>query len=629
MKKIIQIIFVFIFFLLFTKSSFAAGDFSTDYNVTYTIQSTADTKVSINVVMTNLSDNFYAASYDIAVGFTDIRNIKAADNGGSITPNVTKTDRGSKIDMPFNEQVLGLGKKLNFNITFDTKEVAQNLNNVWDVNIPGISNENDFSTFSVTVNYPISLGKPTFLKPNLPNAFNNASNHTIKFTKEELGSSGISMAFGDFQNYDFNLTYHLENKNVFATRTEIALPPTTNYQDIYINDIIPKPENVYADNDGNWLAQYTLSPSKRLNIKVLGRAKIYLSPKKELLNKENKEIYLKQQDFWETQNLEIQKLAKELKTPSEIYQYVVKNLNYDFSRVESGKGRAGASQTLKNPTSAVCLEFTDLFIAIARAAGIPTRAVNGFAYTDNSASRPLSLLKDVLHAWPEYYDFDQEKWIMIDPTWENTTNGVDYFNTLDFDHFAFVINGTSSTYPVPAGGYKLANNLNAKDVDVSITKSFTPKGAILEPTVNLSSNLIAGLSINGMVKIQNNGDGISKNSNLLIYTDKLTPNSQSYTVLEIPPYGYVLKPFYFEKTNILTKETDTVRIAIDETTIYKNIAISPFFFNKWIALGGILFVSIIFIVSFAYIGYRRLSILRQRRADNLRGEGDQPQKESL
>ncbi len=30
---------------------------------------------------------------------------------------------------------------------------------------------------------------------------------------------------------------------------------------------------------------------------------------------------------------------------------------------------------------------------------------------------------------------------MIDPTWGATTGGVDYFETLDFDHFAFVVKG--------------------------------------------------------------------------------------------------------------------------------------------------------------------------------------------
>ena len=112
----------------------------------------------------------------------------------------------------------------------------------------------------------------------------------------------------------------------------------------------------------------------------------------------------------------------------------------------------GALSALNNPTSAVCLEFTDLFVALSRAAGIPAREIDGYAYTNNAHDRPLSLTEDVLHAWPEYYDFDKKAWIMVDPTWGNTTGGIDYFNALDFDHIAFVIKGENSGYPIPAGG---------------------------------------------------------------------------------------------------------------------------------------------------------------------------------
>jgi len=60
---------------------------------------------------------------------------------------------------------------------------------------------------------------------------------------------------------------------------------------------------------------------------------------------------------------------------------------------------------LDNTTNAVCLEYTDLFVTLARAAGIPSRSIEGFAYTKNSRLRPLSLVDDVLHAWVQYYDF--------------------------------------------------------------------------------------------------------------------------------------------------------------------------------------------------------------------------------
>lgn len=208
-----------------------------------------------------------------------------------------------------------------------------------------------------------------------------------------------------------------------------------------------------------------------MDVKVAGKAKISLHPKKQKLSQREKEQYLKDNAFWQTSNKEIKKLALELKTPYEIYKYVVNNLKYDFQRVALGKPRMGALDVLKNPSSAVCLEFTDLFIAIARAAGIPAREINGFAYTRNSKERPLSLVKDVLHAWPEYYDQEIETWVMVDPTWENTTGGVDYFYTLDFDHFAFVIKGVNSTYPIPAGAYKISNAAT-RDVNVEFAETF-------------------------------------------------------------------------------------------------------------------------------------------------------------
>lgn len=622
MRFIARILFVFILFLIFVPKTFAQDNFTTDYNVTYNIQSSAQTYVNINVALTNLTPNYYASSYSIQVGFDDIRNLTAVDDGGKITPKIEKINRGSKIEIPFNEKSIGLGKKLSFSISFNTNEVAQDLKSVWDVNIPGISSDNNFENFNATVTYPSFLGKPTFIKPQIPNVLALATTNSIKFNKDQLGNSGISIAFGNFQAYDFNLTYHLENENVFATQTEIALPPSTNYQDITINQIYPKPLNVYADSDGNWLAKYILAPSKKINIKVVGQAKIYLIPKTETITATQVRDYLNKQDFWQTDNPKIQTLAKSLNSPRAIYDYVVKTLKYDFSRVESNSPRLGAVNILNSPSSAVCLEFTDLFVTLARAAGIPARAINGFAYTDNTTQRPLSLLKDVLHAWPEYYDSEKNTWVMVDPTWGNTTNGVDYFDTLDFDHFTFVINGENSSYPVPAGGYKFANNLNTKDVDVNIAPKLNGGSSSINPEIDINSTIIAGLPIKGEVKIENTGSTQFDPSTLDIFADNLTPGSQVINTDTIPPYGHITVPFNFDKTQFLTKQADTVRIAIDQKSAYKNVFIVPFFLHLWFLLGGLGFVSIIIAISLIIYGYRRISVLRQKRENNLLRESD-------
>jgi hypothetical protein len=129
----------------------------------------------------------------------------------------------------------------------------------------------------------------------------------------------------------------------------------------------------------------------------------------------------------------------------------------------------GAISALKYPSQAICMEFTDLFIAIARAAGIPAREVNGYSYTENPELQPLSLVADVLHAWPEYYDKEKGVWIPIDPTWASTSGGINYFDKLDLRHFTFVNHGQSAITPYPPGSYKLGPNPQ-KDVYVSFGK---------------------------------------------------------------------------------------------------------------------------------------------------------------
>lgn len=613
MKKVLFALLLFLsVVLVLPQKVLADSNFATDYDVVYTVSANAQTHVKINATLTNLTDGYYASSYAIKLGFADIKNVVAYDAIGSITPKITKDIKGSTITVNFNDRTVGLNSKLIFSIAFDTGEIAENLNNTWNVNIPGIANQEDFSSFNSTVIYPASLGSPTYIKPTLLNQTVSANGNKLLFTKTDLGSSGISIAFGSFQVYNFNLTYHLENKNLFPVSTEIAFPPSTNYQDTAIDDVNPKPSNVKLDKDGNWLAQYVLPPSKKYNINVTGKVKVYLNPKTESIDNNSIQEYLKPQAYWESDNQKLISLARDLKTPYAIYQYVVKTLSYDFSRIQSNGPRLGALQALNKPASAVCLEFTDLFVALSRAAGIPAREVDGYAYTNNTHDRPLSLTEDVLHAWPEYYDFDKKTWQMVDPTWGNTTGGIDYFNALDFDHIAFVIKGENSNYPIPAGGYKFSSAQKTKDVSVSIGTSFNTNNTKISANIQIADNILSGLPFGGGVKILNQGALMIPKQEVGLATYFLTPNSRTLVSSDIPPFGYVYIPFSFKKVPFLTNKTDTIRITFENNTIYKNIRLVPFFVNRMFILGGLLFVSFGIVLSLIAYLLRRLSLSKQR-----------------
>lgn len=622
MKKFLVIIslFVFFFFQPLILKIFAASDnFITDYKVTYNVLESTLTHVTFDVTLTNQTTQYYASSYSIQVGFKNIENVSAKDSGGKIVPLVSKSDDGNNIEITFNERVVGLDKKLTFTISFDTINIVRKSGKIWDINIPGLAKQNDYNSFDVNVIVPDFLGSPSYIKPDI----GKLEGTNLHFTKNELGESGISISFGQEEIYSFDLSYHLKNPNLFPVKTEIALPPSTNYQDVEIQEINPQPLNVTIDNDGNWLAQYILDSSKKLDIKVTGKAKIMLTPKKEKLSQTALKEYLKEQPFWQATNSDIKKLALKLKTPYAIYKYIVDNLTYDFERVQSEKPRVGALGVLKNPSSAVCLEFTDLFVALARAAGIPAREINGFAFTQNSKERPLSLIKDILHAWPEYYDYDRQAWIMIDPTWGNTTGGVDYFNTLDFDHFAFVIKGADSNYPIPAGGYKTPDKEYAKDINVEFGENFDPKGQSFSFSEDFLDSYFSGVSIQGNILIKNIGNVISTPQEVTVSSDFLEPSTQKLHFGKIPPFGSLTIPVKFEKSSLLTNKSDTVKIAINENYISKNIKISLFVLNKWTIGGGIL-VSIIIGISIIACKTGNLLFFRRKGEDSVYWQSKKP-----
>lgn len=622
MKKFLSFLFVFsILFLFLNKPIFAAENFSTNYNLTYNVTEDGLTNVSINVGLTNTTTRFYASSYKINVGFDDIQNITASDPDGKITPKITKKESGSEIEIDFNAIVVGLDKTLKFNLTFDTNQVAYKHGNIWEINIPGILDQDNFQNFNVHVNVPKSFGQPSYIKPPI-------ESKDLNFSKEELGKSGISIGFGNEQYYSFNLKYHLANDKLFPIKTEVAIPMSTNYQDVYIEKIEPKPNNVTIDKDGNWLAEYTLSNSQKLDVLVRGKAQVYLYPRKEPLSEKELEVFLKEKPYWDVLDANIQRLAKELKTPSAIYEYVSRNLTYDFSRVTQSKPRLGAKDTLKNPQSAVCLEFTDLFIALARAAGIPAREVDGFAYTKNEKQRPLSLVKDVLHAWPEYYDKNLQTWIMVDPTWGNTTHNIDYFSMLDFDHFAFVIRGVNSSYPIPAGGYKLAGQENLKDIEVGLANEQPKAIENFEIKENLPNFNLSGLPIQGSIVLKNLGNSLLSSQKVNVQTRSLTPNSQEVLFEQIPPFGFLVKSVSFDKTPFLTNKKASIKMTVGTKSVSKTINIAPIQINAFSILAGGVFIAGIFTIIIWLIARRTryLSFLKPKEQDSLYRQGEKSKK---
>lgn len=546
---------LFAYWIIPVPSAQAAGEFQADYDVGYAIAPNGKTIVTQNVTLTNKQTNLYPKQYAITIDTDKIHNVIARDNAGGITPTITQHDGKTEILLTFNEQIVGIGKQLLFTLRFENSDIAKQNGSIWEINIPGVDDDADLSSYFVSLQVPVTFGPNAYTSP-LPA-------DGKRWNKEQMIRGGISAAYGNEQIYTVKLSYFLQNSNVTPGVATIALPPDTAYQTVSILSLEPAPVTVDRDPDGNWLARYRLAPGQKMPIEAKLAIRMFLYPKeKSVRQTDYTDLYTKPLPFWETDADDIQALAKKYPTPRAIYNYVVQTLGYDESRVSQNPIRKGAKLSLTSPKQSVCMEFTDLFIAIARAAGIPARELVGFAYTTNTKLRPLSLVTDVLHAWPEYYDAEKKSWIPVDPTWENTTGGVNYFDKLDFNHIVFAIHGLSSSEPYPAGSYHEEGKIG-KDVSVAFAmrepQQITNK---LLTTIQFPTVVTAGFSSEGLVTIQNTSGNAVEHASILV---QASPIAYSFSAIEpyLPPFAKKAYPIRLDPTSYITRGRGQITVTTD------------------------------------------------------------------
>ena len=491
-KKVITILITFLALILISTQlslpAYAENEFIIDANVDYKVNNDGITEISHNTTLENAFSTIYATSYTLALENINTSNIRAFQGNTELTVEETKKDNLTLIKVIFPNNLIGKGKSRIFSIVFEADDFASRTGEVWEVSIPRLANSDSFRDYNATVYVPTSFGFESYISPDPITKNENKDYRIYTFSKDLIKDSPIQAGFGKFQIFNFKLNYHLENPlNEFA-ETTIPLPPDTSFQKVYYETIDPLPKDIKRDPDGNWLATYKLKPRERIDVSASGNVQIFSSEHTVFVrSEENLQNNLVGNEFWTVDSEIITSIAQTLNGPKEIYDYVIDTLSYDYERVRPNIQRLGAQEALKNPTSAICMEFTDLFITLSRASGIPAREINGYAYTENPEIQPLSLVADVLHSWPEYWDETRGVWIPVDPTWGDTTDGLDYFDKLDLRHFTFVVHGEDASKPYAPGSYKLGPNPQ-KDVYVSFGKLPSKRDAVVNLDANVSKN---------------------------------------------------------------------------------------------------------------------------------------------
>lgn len=599
-KHAVSVLVIFAFLLFTPKTIFATNDFLTDVKVEYEVYDSGITRARYEITLENVLSELYAQSFTLSLANISPTNIKAFSDLTKLKVEEIKEDSKTSLKVDFLSAVVGKGKKRKFVIEYDESSFANRTGDVWEISIPRLSENNSFRTYSVLLLVPIELGNEAYVSPKPSNILKSEGKKIFVFDNENVKDSGINAGFGQFQAFSFSLNYHLENSLNKSVLISIAIPPDTSLQRIFYESIDPRPENIEVDGDGNWLAKYKLKPKQRLDVNVKGAVQIfaqayaYMVPSLSQLENNKKST-----KFWQAGDAKINEIAQGLKTPRDIYEYVVNTLTYDYKKIQPEAVRLGALGALENKDSAICMEYTDLFIALARAKNIPAREINGFAYTDNPEIQPLSLVADVLHAWPEYWDSQRQAWMAIDPTWGATTGGVDYFDKLDLRHFAFVIHGNDPLEPFAPGSYKLGENPQ-KDVFVSFgqlpEERFTNAQIVLEneSTPSLFDNEIG-------VRVKNLSPFALYDIKPQVFFDEKDINSETIAVL--PPFAshdiQIQIPFAFFGKNMPSE----VKVVVQDEEIIVSSFKKTAFINSFVISG--VSVAVLLILGFKFSKRKR------------------------
>ena len=612
------LIFVLLLLTLPTTAS-ADGEFQTDYDVNYKVDEKGHTEIIQTITLENKTANYYADRFELKIGSIKVEGVKAQDGTGAIEPQVKFEENVSTIALKLNERVIGLGKKVTINLSYSSAELVTKSGQIWEISIPRLAKSPDLYNYSAQITVPRSFGPVAFTIPEPKTQSETSKTQIFTFDKDQLTASGISISFGQNQVFKFTLNYFLENSNLTAATGEITLPPDNNYQKIVLSKIEPEPENIIVDEDGNFIAKYKLAPKKQINITARGYVEVFSKPFRNIdtkLTDGEKEKYLQPQSYWETDSAQIKEKAQDLKTPEEIYKFVVDYLKYSDSRLNLAKiDRLGALAAMNDPNSAVCMEFTDLFIALSRAAGIPAKEIVGYAYTQNTRLRPLSFAAqgDLLHAWPAYWN-DELGWVQVDPTWGSTSGGLDFFNKMDFNHVTLAQRGLSSTLPYPAGSFKKQEDENKKTVDITFAKELPYKTSTPELSLSAPQFAVSGIPIKLEAQVKNIGSTSLIDQTLTLESPAFEIKSPNPIPVKIlPPYSKLQKTYLLRSPKLFETRSDTVILSFAESQISKPILVKPFF-QFFVSLTAILSLIItIGLVAISFLIYKKFLARAERK----------------
>lgn len=573
-------VLIFFILLFLPRITLAANEFSSSYDIAYSVLEDGTTEVTEEIKLKNLTDKFFPSSFSLTIP-SEVSDIQALDNQGPLGIETVKEGKNTKLIVKFtNQQIIGIGKEYDFRLKFKDKGIAKNLGKVWSIKIPKISQQTQVENFDLVFSVPTSFGDPDYIIPTPSGVTESGGRINFSFKGNSFFQSGISAIFGNSLNFSFEAFYTLKNNSLFPKYLSIPVALDLSNQKTFIENIKPRPENTEIDELGNTIAFFKINPAQSLSIVVSGFAQTSLNnPDKQVLSKGQIQSLLEENRYWDKNNpiiraklseiLEGKENLSSLEKAREIDKYVSNFLRFDYSRLKDADfSRFGSLTALNNPERALSAEFVDLEIALLRSAGIPARHVIGFSLPQEN--RPFSYQNTSLHTWVEIYS-EGLGWITADPAWQNTTSGTVLFNFNDLNHLALAYSNGNLDFIFP---YKIEARLFEGEVQEK-------KGAKLYISAN--AEILSGFPSKAKIKINNLGNTSFPASQLKIDTSKIllerNGDEPSTTILvdtpEIPPFGSIEYNLNLKTGAIWNSYQDALQVNFAGATDTRIITVKP------------------------------------------------------
>lgn len=536
MRRLFFSLFLLLSLFFLPREALANDLYDISYTLRYTLNRDASTNVILDVDIAQKRPDLYVDVFSLTIpAVFDLDSLSATSYSGPVSYEKEKVGEDYKLSFKFANPQTGKDSHNNLQIKYVQNNLIRKTGSVYEAILPTLATEDGTDPITVIINKTTELDGPLSIAKPRP-----TKNDISTYVWENIKQPSLYVVFGDTQLYSLQLGYRFRNTSVAKKDFDIALPPETLYQSIVLKNLDPKPSRAFLDEDGNYIARYSVGPLQEQYVRFEGTVKVFAQPQQSMIDytrnsfEKQKAYLLSAPALWDASRVLKSVPLDTFTGAPDIYDFVVKKLSYSYARIGAKtNSRLGAAGALESPDAAVCTEYSDTFVALAREKGIFAREIEGYAFGQDQRLQPLSLVTDVLHAWPEYYDLATQLWKPVDPTWEDTS-GIDYLSGFDLNHIVFAIHGRDPVLPPPAGMYKTKDS---KDVSVLVQKKPPVETQTVALTDTLPKELKAQASEEFTVTVENTGNVYLKNQNLLIESAGLTFEPATAALDPIPPYG--------------------------------------------------------------------------------------------